>query len=92
MPSSGDIKGFLKHPEALREGTRIVSQHGYTTITLIKPQDEPVFNQDIEAKLFAFKTNYLGLFNGVNNLGVSSNKEMVNLFEQFGLQVNFFLD
>jgi len=52
MPSAGDVKGFLKHSESVKEGTRIFSKNGYV---FIKPALE---TENIDQVLGEFSQKY----------------------------------
>ena len=84
MPSAGDVKGFLKHFESVKEGTRIFSKNGYV---FIKPALE---TENIDQVLGEFSQKYFDLFLGLNKLGLKSDEEVVNYFkENFGFDIEF---
>ncbi|MEN9341835.1 MAG: hypothetical protein RIQ54_91, partial [Candidatus Parcubacteria bacterium] len=84
MPSAGDIKGFLKHAETVKDGTRIFSKNGYI---LIKPISEA---GDPSKTLDEFNRNYFDLFLGVNNLGLKSDEAVADYFKKsFGFDIEF---
>lgn len=84
MPSSGDIKGFLKYPKLIEKGTRIYSKNGYILI-------QPDFNnQKDEDNINDYKLKYFDLFFGENNLGFKTDEEASKYFkEKIGLQIEF---
>jgi len=84
MPSAGDIKGFLKHPESVKKGTRIFSKNGYV---LIKPTTEI---KDFNRAIDNFNQNYFDLFLGVNKFGFKSDDEIIKYFKDaFGFDIEF---
>lgn len=89
MPSSGDIKGFLKHPAAVRGGTRIVSAGGCAVVSLIEESDPPALDETTEEKIAIFKAKYLNLFKGENSLDARSNEDVAQLLTKFGLHIEF---
>ena len=84
MPSAGDVKGFLKHSESVKEGTRIFSKNGYV---FIKPAQE---TENIGQVLGEFSQKYFDLFLGLNKLGLKSDEEVADYFkENFGFDIEF---
>jgi len=84
MPSAGDIKGFLKHPESVRNGTRIFSKNGYI---FIKPTAK---TEDFSQAVEDFSQNYFDLFLGVNRFDFKSDDEVLRYFkERFCFEVSF---
>lgn len=84
MPSAGDIKGFLKNVESIKEGTKIFSKNGYVSIG---PAGE---GGDYDKNLNEFKQKYFDLFLGENKLGLKSDEEVKEYFkENFGLEIDF---
>lgn len=84
MPSAGDVKGFLKHSESVKEGTRIFSKNGYI---FIKPTRE---TENIGQVLGEFSQKYFDLFLGLNRLGLKSDEEVADYFkENFGFDIEF---
>ncbi|MBU4216983.1 hypothetical protein L6270_04095 [Candidatus Parcubacteria bacterium] len=84
MPSSGDLKGYFKFPETIKNVTRIYSKNGFVEI---KPVGE-MKNKDQE--LDEFRDKYFDLFIGVNKLNIKSDDEVVEYFrEKFGLELKF---
>lgn len=85
MPSAGDIKGYLKHTEAVKNGTRIFSKNGYA---LIKPL-ETVNN--VDQNLADYKEKYFDLLLGSDKLNLKTDDEVVNYFRKnFGLEITFY--
>ena len=88
MPSAGDVKGFLKHFESVKEGTRIFSKNGYV---FIKPALE---TENIDQVLGEFSQKYFDLFLGLNKLGLKSDEEVVNYFKEnfgFDIELHYFI-
>jgi|SRR3989344_351075 len=84
MPSAGDMKGFLKHTETIKDGTRIFSKNGYILIKPIPEAGEP--GQALEE----FSRNYFDLFLGVNKLGLKTDEEVADYFRKnFGFDIEF---
>lgn len=85
MPSSGDVKGFLKYTEAVKKGTRIFSKNGYILIKPITETRDPSLTT-----LDEFTQNYFDLFLGINKLGLKSDEEVKNYFRKnFGFDIEF---
>ena len=84
MPSAGDVKGFLKNSESVKEGTRIFSKNGYL---FIKPTQE---TENIGQVLGEFSQKYFDLFLGLNRLGLKSDEEVADYFKKnFGFDIEF---
>lgn len=84
MPSAGDVKGFLKHFESVKEGTRIFSKNGYV---FIKPAVEI---ENLDQVLGEFSQKYFDLFLGLNKLGLKSDEEVADYFRKnFGFDIEF---
>lgn len=84
MPSAGDLKGFLNHPESVREGTKIFSKNGYVSFQL--SEEEGNYDKSLEE----FKQKYFDLFLGENKLGLKSDEEVKEYFkENFGTEISF---
>ena len=87
LPSSGDVRGFLKNPDVVKNGTRIYSKNGYVLITPSVKFDNP--DEAVEE----YKRIYLDLFLGVNKFGFSSNEDVAKYFqEHFKMDLQFFLN
>ncbi|MBI2063475.1 MAG: hypothetical protein HYT65_00565 [Candidatus Yanofskybacteria bacterium] len=85
MPSPGDIAGYFKFFNTIKDNTRIVSKFGFTAI---KPLQSP-WNLNAEV-LEDFKKKYLDLFLGVNKLGLKTNEEVAQYFRNnFQLEIEF---
>ncbi|HNW96445.1 MAG TPA: hypothetical protein PLQ44_00085 [Candidatus Paceibacterota bacterium] len=84
MPSAGDIKGFLRHAESVKGGTRIFSKNGYI---FIKPTAE---TKDFSQAVESFSQSYFDLFLGLNKFDFKSDNEVIKYFkEKFGFDVDF---
>lgn len=84
MPSAGDIKGYLKHAEAVKNGTRIFSKNGYV---LIKPLETV---NKIDQNLNDYSEKYFDLFLNVNKLNLKTDAEVSDYFKKnFGLEITF---
>jgi hypothetical protein len=87
MPSAGDLKGFFKHFESVKEGTRIFSKYGYV---LIKPIEPMLKTENINKALNEFSQKYFDLFLGLNKFDFKSDKEVSNYFRSsFGFDLEF---
>ena len=87
MPSAGDLKGFLKHFESVKEGTRIFSKYGYVLIKPIEPMPK---TENINEALNEFSQKYFDLFLGLNKFSLKSDEEVSNYFRNsFGLDLEF---
>lgn len=85
LPSPGDIRGFLKNPDAVKEGTRIYSKNGYILITPHGKFDNP--NEIAEE----YKRMYFDLFLGTNKFGFLSDEDVAKYFqEHFQMDMQFF--
>lgn len=85
LPSPGDIRGFLKNPEAVKEGTRIYSKNGYVIIT---PRGSFGNPDEIVEK---YKKTYFDLFLGINKLGFTSDADVIKYFQDnFQMDLQFF--
>lgn len=86
MPSAGDIKGFLKHFESVKDGTRIFSKNGYV---FIKPAPA-LETEKVGQVLGEFSQKYFDLFLGLNKLGLKSDEEVIDYFrENFEFDIEF---
>jgi len=84
MPSAGDVKGFLKHFESVKKGTRIFSKNGYAFIKL------SLETENIGQVLDEFSQKYFDLFLGLNKFGLKSDEEVADYFrENFGFDIEF---
>jgi hypothetical protein len=84
MPSAGDIKGFLKHKESVKNGTRIFSKNGYV---FIKPIAEI---ENIDQSLEEFSEKYFDLFLGINKFNFKSDNDAIKYFsEKLGFKMEF---
>jgi len=84
MPSPGDIKGFLEHPESVINGTRIFSDKGYIYFRLVEKVENP------DPSFDNFEQKYFDLFLGENKFDFKSDKEMADYFRKnFGIEIEF---
>lgn len=84
LPSAGDVKGFFKHAEAVKEGTRIFSKNGYVLV-------KPIEGLEVRATdLENFCASYFDLFAGENKLEFKTDEEVADYFRQkLGFEVEF---
>jgi len=84
LPSPGDIRGFLKHPDAVKEGTRIYSKNGYVLIAPRGKFDNP--DEIVEE----YKRMYFDLFLGANKFGFQSDEDVARYVqEHFQMDLQF---
>jgi len=87
LPSPGDIRGFLKNPDAIKKGTRIYSKNGYVLVSFGGALENP--SEAVEK----YKRAYFDLFLGNNKLGFSSDEDVADYFrEQFQINLQFFIN
>jgi len=85
LPSPGDIRGFLKNPDAVKEGTRIYSRNGYVGVTLNSQFDNP--DEIVEE----YKKMYFDLYLGKNGFGFTSNEDVAKYFhDKFQINLEFY--
>jgi hypothetical protein len=85
LPSPGDIRGYLKNPDAVKGGTRIYSKNGYVLITPHGISENP--DKIVEE----YKKLYFDLFLGKNKFGFVSNKDVARYFrDNFQIDLSFF--
>lgn len=84
LPSPGDIRGFLKNPEAVKGGTRIYSTLGSVVVTPRERFENP---DEIVAE---YKRAYFDLFLGTNKFGFTSDEDMIQYFkDHFQIDLQF---
>lgn len=84
LPSAGDIKGYFKHSQSVKDGTRIFSKNGYV---FVKPLEKI---NDIDENLNDYSEKYFDLFLNFNKLNLKTDDEVINYFKKnFGLEITF---
>jgi len=81
LPSPGDIRGFLKNPDAVKDGTRIYSTHGSVVVIPREKFENP------DKIVDEYKRVYFDLFLGINKFGFTSDEDMIKYFKD-----NFHID
>jgi len=90
MPSGGDVRGFIRYPAAIRNGTRIYAADAVAELSLAKPSESYAFDIAAARALDEFTGAYFALFEGENRLGIHTDNEVATLFlDRFGLRVTF---
>ncbi len=81
LPSGGDVRGFIKAPHAIANGTRVFSKNGHSFI-------RPIEGAHADAADYSAK--YLDLFLGKNALGLETDEEVIDYFRNMlGLELSF---
>jgi len=84
MPSSGDLRGFFKFHESVKDGTKIFSKNGYVEIKRVREIENP------QLVLKKFKEKYFDLFLGENKLNMQADDDISRFFENtFGYKLEF---
>ena len=84
LPSPGDIKGYSKFVETIKNGTRIYSPYGFVIIT-------PLESFNI-ANIADYSSKYFQLFNDKNEFDWNNDRDVSNYFEsKFNLKLEFYL-
>lgn len=86
IPSPGDVKSYIKFPEAVKDGTIIVSPFGSVAV---RPGGQPGY---FDASLEEYRCEYLKLFLGESSLVWKTEEDVQSYFRQrFGLELTFSL-
>lgn len=86
IPSPGDVKSYIKFPEAIKDGTIIVSPFGSVAV---RSGGQPEY---FDASLEEYRCEYLKLFLGKSSLAWKTERDVRSYFRQsFGLELTFSL-